>query len=841
MRSDLARSVMRLGPVHVAVVIPSAPLRNGVVSWLKQNKRVTVVRTAATDAELGAQKVDCDLVIASSLDGPRELRALSRRFGKSAGLVALSLGTAALPAGWVPLRPGAAQDLILDQAVAHPERSIAKTAAALAAILVAAVAVVVSIAWVPDAAISFDRAALAYAARFPNATTWWHIWGSGAPHLAAPSWPLLKVAALLGGGPEMFTLMSAAIAAVFGVSFLLLALRAGAKGYAVLAALAAVAPPALWVWPRSGDIASLTGLTGVVLALAGTQVGRLRILTVALAVAIASFGGYPWVLGAAAAAAIGGVRAHRARASISGAILGVLMSTAVTLPPVLSRGIEALRPPLARPPAVSDVVPVVASLALIALVLARGRMRTPLRAIAAAVLVGANALAFAVPVPSVSVPRIENTGPHGRLAVHPAEALALAVSRPDLPTTGDALADPLILGQEPKDQTNARLEWLGVDRAMLPDRTSAVIFNERDWPVLDRERLLFQAPRVRPVLTAGTTPTLLIVADPSDAPVFGEALIRLAIPSDVVVPVMFRGVLDDLFVAERADRDLLRQFTILVVYGRPWNDIAKAEAVLDDYLKLSGFVLWDSAGRTGRMPLIGEAAPVRAEEARATGTAAARIKATSYEGRAVGIERFSFLGDQGWEQAALTVGNKRVAQYGQTVVAGDAGVTQAHMFWSGLDIPGRAAAGERGALDQLQDVLLWMLTDAGAQATTGYGRPTGKDVLDNELAVIEFVDPTKWVVTLKAAVTGVLFKERFHEQWRALQVETQSLTQLETRVPLRLLQTSHGHMFVTLPPNARKIEFVFDRHPLETASRGVSAAAVALTLGITIFLLRRRR
>jgi hypothetical protein len=840
-RSELARSVMRLGPVHVAVVIPSPALRSGIVAWLKQDKRVTVVRAAANAADLGAEKVDCDLVLASGLEGPRELRALSRKFGKSAGLVALSLGTTALPAGWVPLLPGAAQAHALDHAVAHPERSIAKTSAVLASILVAAVAVVMSIAWIPDSAVSFDRAALAYAARFPTASTWWHTWGAGAPYLAAPSWPLLKLGAALGGGPEMFTLMAAAVAALFGVSFYLLALRAGAKGWSVVAALAAVAPPALWVWPRAGDLASLTGLTGVVLALAGTQVGRLRILTVALAVAVASFGGYPWVLGAALAAAIGGIRARRARVSATGAVLGILISTAVTLPPLLSRGLEALRPPLARPPAVSDVVPLVACAALLAVVLARGRTRAATVGIAAVVLAGANALAFAVPVPAVTVPRVESTGPHGRLAVHPAEALALAVRSPHLPTTGDELSGPLILGQEPKDLTNTRLEWLGVDRAMLPDRTSAVIYNERDWPVLDRERLLLEAPRVRPILTAGITPSLLVVADPSDAQVFGEALIRLAIPSDVVIPVVFRGVLDDLYVGERSDRDLLRQFTMLVIYGRPWNDVSKAEAVLDDYLKLSGFVLWDTAGRTGRMPLVGEAETLRAEDGRASGPAAARIKAASYAGRAVGIDRFAFLGDQTWEQAALTVGDKRVLQYGQSVVAGDAGVVQAHMLWSGLDIPARAAAGEQGALDQLQDVLVWMLTDAGGQRTTGYGRPDGKDVLENDLATVEFVDPTKWVVTLKAATTGILFKERFHEQWRALQVDTQALTQVETRVALRLRPTTHGYMFVTLPPNARKIEFVFERHPLEAASRGVSGVAAFITLGLTFFILRQRR
>ncbi|MBI2982891.1 MAG: hypothetical protein HYY42_01670, partial [Chloroflexi bacterium] len=272
----MARQVMRLGPVHVVVVAPSSALRGALTSWLRTNKRVRLVRSAGSAAELGQHKIDCDLVVASALEGTRDLRALSRRFGKSAGLVALSLGTAPLPAGWVPVRPGATNGHVLDHAVPHPERSVAKTSAALAAIVVALAALLVSIAWVPETSISFDRAALAYAARFPAAATWWHIWGAGGPYLASTSWPLLKLAALTGGGPEVFVLLSGAIGALYAVSFLLLALRAGAKGFAVVAALAAIVPPALWVWPRGGDLASLGGLAGVVLALAGTRAGRLR-------------------------------------------------------------------------------------------------------------------------------------------------------------------------------------------------------------------------------------------------------------------------------------------------------------------------------------------------------------------------------------------------------------------------------------------------------------------------------------------------------------------------------------------------------------------------------------
>ncbi len=91
MRLSMARSVMRLGPVHVVVVAPSSSLRTALVSWLRTNKRVKLVRAVASAAELGTHRIDCDLVVASALEGTRELRALSRRFGTHAGLVALRL------------------------------------------------------------------------------------------------------------------------------------------------------------------------------------------------------------------------------------------------------------------------------------------------------------------------------------------------------------------------------------------------------------------------------------------------------------------------------------------------------------------------------------------------------------------------------------------------------------------------------------------------------------------------------------------------------------------------------------------------------------------------------
>ena len=320
----MARSVMRLGPVHVVVAAPSAALRSSLVAWLQSSKRVRIVRAIASASDLGPHPVDCDLVVASGLAGPRELRALAKRYAGQAGLVALTLGLTPLPAGWTPLAPGLPHERVLEHAIPHPERSVARTWTANGTIVVALVALLLASAYLRDTSISFERAALAYAARWPDAGTWWHVWGAGAPYLAAPGWPLLKVASLGGaGGPDVFALLVGSLAALYGTAFTLLAVRAGAKRLAPLAALLVVGPPALWAWARDGDASSLAGLASVALVLAGTRVTRLRLTAVAFAVALASFAGYPWVLLSSVIAVVAGIRARRARASLAGAFLEI--------------------------------------------------------------------------------------------------------------------------------------------------------------------------------------------------------------------------------------------------------------------------------------------------------------------------------------------------------------------------------------------------------------------------------------------------------------------------------------------------------------------------------------
>jgi hypothetical protein len=826
---------MRLGPVHVVVAAPSAALRSSLVAWLQQSKRVRIVRAVSSATELGAQAVDCDLVVASGLAGPRELRAIAKRYAGHAGLVALSLGLTPLPAGWTPLAPGLPHERVLEHAIPHPERSVASTWTINGTVIVALAGLLLASAYVRDTSLSFERAALAYAARWPDAATWWHVWGGGAPYLASAGWPLLRLAAAGGnGGPDAFTLLVGVLAAVYGAAFTLLAVRAGAKRLAPLAALVVVGPPALWAWARDGDATSLAGLAGIALVLAGTRVTRLRVTAVALAVAVAAFGGYAWVALCALIAVVAGIRARRARASLSGAFLGAVLASAVAAPPLLSRGLDGLRPPLARLPAASDLAPVIASLAVLALLLARGRVRWPVRGIAAVALVLANALAIAAPVTHVDAADIPSTGGLGRLAIHPAEALAYAAAHPDLPTSGADLDPALVLGTLPKAVANARLEWEGADRALLPDRSAALVFNERDWSVIDRDRLLFGAPRVRPILTAGITPTILVVADEGDARVFGDALIRLGSTSDRVLTLRSTKQLDDL------DRDTLRQFTMIAVYGQPWKDIARAEAVLDDYLQLSGFVFMDAAGRAGKQPLLPEARTIRAgpDEARIAGDHKDLITADGYDGRVVGIDAFAYRGDSTFEQAALAVGTRRVIEFGQTRVASEVSVST-HVVWSGVDLPARAAAGEAGALAQFQSALSWMLGAARVTPTQEYGVPAG-DRLDNDTATSTFVDGSHWRIELHAASTGVLFKERYHPQWRAFQVDVAPRSGQESRTALPIVPTTHGFMYVTLSPNARTIEFVFERHPYESATRGVAGVALFVTIGLTVFLWRRR-
>lgn len=838
MQTSMARSVMRLGPVHVVVVAPSPSLRGAVVDWLRSNKRVRIVRAVASAAELGTHRVDCDLVVASALEGPRELRAIAKLFGTRAGLVALTLGTTPLPAEWTGVRPGVAQRHVLDHAIPHPERSVAASWTAISAVIVALAAVLVSFAYVPASGVSYDRAALAYASRFPDAGTWWHIWGAGAPLLAAPSWPLLKLGAMTGIGPRAFVLLAAAIGAVYAVSFFLLALRAGARRWALVAALAAVLPPALWLWPRDGDVASLAGLAAVVLALAGSRVTRMRFLAVAAGVAVGSFGGIAWVLAAALVGSVAGIRDRRGRSSVLGAVFGVLISAAVTVPPFLSRGIEALRPPLARAPAVSDLVPIVASAALVGAVVASGRVRRFAFGVALVFAVGANALALAVPADQVQVPTVPSTGAFGRLAVHPAMALAMAVRQPDLPTTGSDASASLMLGTLPKDVMNTELEWLGADRALPPDRSAALVFNERDWSVLDRDKLLFAAPRVRPVLSAAISNTVLVVADEPDAVTFGDALIHAGVTSDLLVPVRAAKQLDDI------DPATLQQFTVVAVYGHPWRDRAKAEKILNGFLQQSGFVFMDVGAEAGAEPLFPEARTQRADQVSVVGPEPTLIAGDAgYDGRAVAIDPFTYANDPTWEQAALVAGDKRLIQFGRVQIKGSTD-SFAHMVWSGVDLPRRAAEDDPHATTQLRDAFEWLLSAAAAAANLPpqppFARPTRGDTLDSDAFTASFLSPTHWRIQMKQQTTGVLFKERYNDQWRAYQVDVMPLTQQETRTALPLWETTQGYMYVNLSPNARVVDFQLQSHPLEAGARAVSAVALFAVLGVSFFQWRRR-
>lgn len=837
----MARSVMRLGPVHVVVVVPSPSLRGAVVQWLRSNKRVRIVRAVASEAELGAPRVDCDLVVASALEGPRELHAIAKRFATRAGLVALTLGTTALPSGWVGARPGASQRWVLDQAIPHPQRSVASSWTAISAVIVALAAAGVGLAYVSASGVSFDRAAIAYAARFPDADTWWHIWGAGGPYLAAPSWPLLKLGAMSGLGQRAFPVLAAAIGALYGIAFLLLALRAGARRWALPLALAAILPPALWVWPRGGDVTSLCGLAAVVLALAGSRVRRMRFLAVAAAVAVGSFGGIAWVLAAAVVGTVAGIRDRRGRVGILGAVFGVLISTAITLPPFLSRGIDALRPPLARAPAVSDLVPVVASAALVGLVLASGRARRFALGVALVFAVASNALALAVPTDRPPAPLLPSTGAFGRLAVYPTQALTFAVQQPDLPTTGDDVSPALMLGTVSKDAMNTGLEWLGVDRVLPPDRSAAIVFNERDWTVLDRAKLLLAAPSVpplRPVLSAAITNTVLVVADAPDAVTFGQALINAGIPSASLVPIRANKLLDEL------DPATLQQFTVLAVYGQPWRDRAKAQKVLDGFLQQSGFVFMDTAARAGLEPLLPEARTLAAGQASVVGPEPTLIAGGGgYGGRVVGIDSFTYANDPTWERAALVADGKRVIQFGRVQVQGSTD-SFAHLVWSGVDLPGRAANGDPHAIAQLNDAFTWLLSAAAAAANLPqqppFARATKGDTLDSDAFTATFISPTHWRIAMKQQVTGVLFKERYNDQWHAYQVDLMPLTHEETRTALPIWQTTQGLMYVNLTANARTIDFELQPHPLEVAARAVSAVALFAVLGISFLQWRRR-
>ena len=686
------------------------------------------------------------------------------------------------------------------------------TIGAFAAVIVGTLA---AVSYTPATGVSWQRGALAFAHRFPGwDDAWWHTWGAGAPMLADPGWPVLRLAAALGDPSLAFRALAATSAVLCAVAVALLAarLRSGLLT-AAGAGLTVLAFPALWSWVRGGDATSLIGLAGALLAATASLVGRRRIAAVALAVGLASAGGYVWLLSAVACVVVFN-RNDRLHSAV-GIALGVALSSGLTIPPVLARGELAVLPPLHRPPALSDLTPVAACvLALLAARAARayGGRRVLAGALLTIGLGGSSALALAVPVVTADE-QLEERGPFTRVAASTDRSLRLLSMNPALSVTADALDRQVLRAEVPADAQRARLDWLAVDRALPPDESSALDYYARDWQAEDRQRLVFQGPVPRPLLTAGSTTSILVVANVEDAGVVGDALIRLGATSDIIVPVRAQVPLDVL------DAAALQRFTAVFVYGSPFRNRAAAARVLDDYLASGGIAIVDTGSSTVPGPLVDSSEEVAGQPGQLVVRGdAARIG--SDRPLTDGAPLVSTARPD-WEEASLSIGERRVIVLGTR----DSGKA----VWSGVDLPRRTAAGDAVSREHLEAVLRWALESAAA--TSGpWAAPAGNEYAFEDGSAT-FLAPGRWRIDLTHSVNGVLFKEATHPFWGAYQVEGRS------RIPLPILPTTHGFMYVALPPNARRVEFVFET-PGRDVARGVSAAAL---LGVAASLRLRRR
>lgn len=144
-------------------------------------------------------------------------------------------------------------------------------------------------------------------------------------------------------------------------------------------------------------------------------------------------------------------------------------------------------------------------------------------------------------------------------------------------------------------------------------------------------------------------------------------------------------------------------------------------------------------------------------------------------------------------------------------------------------------AGDAIAAAHFQRVLSWGLK--GLKPSGPWPKPDGP-VYDTPSGKVTFVDPARWEIELKVATTGILFKESYHPRWRAFQVDRGAQV---SRTPLPIFPTTHGLMFVAPPANAQVVEFVFERHPAETATRGVSGIAAFIIAATAFFVWRRVR
>lgn len=814
------------------VVAASPRLRSALARWIRADPAVQVVAAVPGSSDVTEAHRFSDLVIASGLGSQRELREIRDRVGRGEGLVALTLRNEPVPPGWTRVGPGTGRAAVLGHARRRArarlprgrgaqagQRSLVRTAIVMASgSLLALVAAAVAAAFYTDpTGASWQRAALVFAERFPDAEdAWWHSWGVGAPLLADPGWPALRLAAGLTDPTLAFRSLAAFGASLCSIAVALLARRLGSpRTVAALAGATALALPGLWTWARGNDALSLIGLAGALLAASASRAGVWRIALVALSIGLSSVGGFVW-LAVAALAALGGTRTARSD-SLAGVALGWLLSSILTLPPLVLRGDLAGAPPLARAPALSDVVPAAVCVLTLGAVWAlrqRGAIRPLGAALAVIGLAGSSALALAVPRDAVDQP-LAAVSPFTRVAASTGRSLRLQATDPTLSATADALDPRALRGEVSLREQAADLEWLAVDRALAPDEASAGRYIGRGWQAVDRARQLFGMPAPRPILTAGLTTTLLVVARPDDLRLVSAALIALGSSSDLLIPVGTSLPL------EAIDTATLETFTAVFVYGAAFDNRGAAARVLDGYVESGGIVVVDVAGSAAAGPLATAVEPV----AEPPGPFVSRGDVAS-----LGSDRplasgppLVSIARPTWEQASLSVGERRV------IVVGEKGPGKGRVVWSGADLPRRAAAGDPVSQDDLATLLRWAIGTA-AVATGPWPAPAGNEY-PFPGGTATFLAPGHWRIDITQAATGVLFKEAMHRFWTAYQVESRS------RIPLTIWPTAHGLMYVPLPTSARRVEFVFET-PLRDLGRGLSALAI---LGIAVGTFLRRR
>jgi hypothetical protein len=372
-------------------------------------------------------------------------------------------------------------------------------------------------------------------------------------------------------------------------------------------------------------------------------------------------------------------------------------------------------------------------------------------------------------------------------------------------------------GEASEEQRTFLFDWYAVKWVYVPapymPETAAVVSKLDGHPELyaaipstsGGTSLTFSYLRPTPIAIASNAPTVLVIGSPENYQVVFRDLSYSDFDTAHAIPIQGGPYVDDYSAQD------LAQFDAVLVYGGRAHDSARADDLLNGYVKAGGGLIIESSGS----PLAGGADAK--EPVPITGVTRHDVKSdwrfkTASAPITDGIDFSAFgppvysggpwtvsaaSGVRSWAQPVVWSGADVV------VVAGELG--QGRVVWSGLNLPFHIDSYRNADESRfLTTAMAWVSRSSNDVAATSKARREG---------------PQQTTISVDSSARGVLFKVTYFDRWHVYVNGRQ----------VNVLRAGPGFMYIPFPKDTRfpaAVQWRYEKSVVDWAGIVVSAATL---------------